>query len=76
MVESILLNQSRILPVAAYLDGQYGLKDLYLGIPCRLDKKGVSSILELSLTASEQEALHRSAASVKANLQVAQSTLL
>jgi len=76
MVESILLNQSRILPVAAYLDGQYGLKDLYLGVPCRLDKKGVSSILELSLTAQEQEALYRSAASVKATLQVAQSTLL
>jgi malate dehydrogenase len=76
MVESILLNQSRILPVATYLEGQYGLHDLYLGVPCRLSKKGVDSILELTLTPQEQDALHRSAAAVKANVQVAVSTLL
>jgi malate dehydrogenase len=76
MVESILLNQSRILPVAAHLEGQYGLDGLYLGVPCRLGKKGVETILELNLTAEEHEALRRSAASVKENLKVATSTLL
>lgn len=76
MVESILLNQSRILPVASYLDGQYGLNDLYLGVPCRLGKSGAEKILELDLTTEEQESLSRSAASVKANVQKALSTLL
>jgi malate dehydrogenase len=76
MVEAILLNQARILPVAAYLQGQYGLRDLYLGVPCRLGKKGVESILELSLTAEEAEGLHTSARSVKDKTQVALSTLL
>ena len=76
MVESILVNQSRILPVASYLEGQYGLNDLYLGVPCRLGKSGVEKILELGLTTEEQESLSRSAASVKANVQKALSTLL
>ena len=76
MVQSILLNQSRILPVAAYLEGQYGLSNLYLGVPCRLGKKGIEAILELPLKSHEKEALQKSAASVKAKLQVATSTLL
>jgi malate dehydrogenase len=76
MVESILLNQSRILPVAAHLDGHYGLEDLYLGVPCRLGKKGVETILELTLSPQEQEALKCSAVAVKENLQQAVATLL
>ena len=76
MVESILLGQSRILPTAAYLDGQYGLEDLYLGVPCQLGKGGVDRIIELALTPAEQEDLRRSAASVKQNLNVALATLL
>ncbi len=76
MVESIILNQSRILPISAYLEGQYGLDALYLGVPCRLGKKGVEAILELNLTAQEESALLKSAAAIKANLQIAQSTLL
>jgi malate dehydrogenase len=65
MVESILLNQRRILPLAAHLTGQYGLDDLYLGVPCRLGQGGVEEILELTLTPAEQAALERSAAAVK-----------
>lgn len=76
MVESILLNQSRILPVAAYLEGQYGLEGLYLGVPCRLGKKGIETILELSLTPAEQAALQQSAGAVKENIQKALATLL
>lgn len=76
MVESILLGQSRILPTAAYLEGQYGLDDLYLGVPCQLGKRGVERIIELTLTPAEEEALKQSAASVKANLNGALAALL
>jgi len=69
MVEAILHNQSRILPVAAYLEGQYGIQDLFLGVPCRLGLKGVEQVLELSLTEGEQAALSRSASSVKEQVQ-------
>lgn len=65
MVESMLLNQRRILPMAAHLTGQYGLHDLYLGVPCRLGQGGIEAILELTLTPTEQTALEQSAASVK-----------
>ncbi|MGF1517299.1 MAG: malate dehydrogenase [Nodosilinea sp.] len=65
MVEAMLLNQRRILPIAAHLTGQYGLDDLYLGVPGRLGQGGVEDILELTLTLEEQAALARSAASIK-----------
>jgi malate dehydrogenase len=68
MVEAILRNQSRLLPAAAYLNGEYGLKDIFLGVPCRLGCRGVESILEVALTDSEQQALHESAASVRQNV--------
>ena len=76
MVESILLGQSRILPIAAYLDGQYGLEDLYLGVPCRLGKQGIEGIIELTLTAEEQTALKRSAESVKGTVSTALAALV
>jgi malate dehydrogenase len=76
MVESIVLGQSRILPTAAYLTGQYGLDDVYLGVPCQLGKGGVERIIELTLTPSEQEALRQSAASVKQSLNQALALLL
>lgn len=56
MVESILLNQSRILPCSVYLNGQYGVKDIFLGVPSRLGYQGVEQILELELSASESTA--------------------
>lgn len=75
MVEAILLNQRRILPMAAYLTGQYGLSDLYLGVPCRLGQEGIEAIFELSLTVEEQAALGRSAAAVQEQLQQALAIL-
>ncbi|MEO1068044.1 MAG: malate dehydrogenase [Cyanobacteria bacterium J06638_6] len=75
MVEAVLRNQRRILPIAAHLQGQYGLDDLFLGVPCRLGQGGIEQILEFSLTADEQLALHRSAASVKAQLPTALALL-
>jgi len=71
MVEAILYNQSRILPVAAYLDGEYHLQDLYLGVPCRLGGRGVEAIVSLSLTEEQLTALHRSAAAVKQSIEKA-----
>ncbi|OKH19590.1 malate dehydrogenase [[Limnothrix rosea] IAM M-220] len=65
MVESLILNQSRLLPAAVYLDGQYGLTDLFLGVPCRLGCSGVEQIVEIQLTEEELAQLHRSAAAVK-----------
>ncbi|MBD2021892.1 malate dehydrogenase, partial [Leptolyngbya sp. FACHB-36] len=53
MVESILLNQSRLLSTAAYLQGEYGLTDIFIGVPSRLGCQGVESVLELNLTEDE-----------------------
>lgn len=68
MVMAIVLNQSRILPAAAYLQGQYQLQDLYLGVPIRLGQSGVEQIVELPLNADQQAALSQSAVAVKANI--------
>lgn len=76
MVEAILYHQSRILPVAAYLEGQYGLEDLYLGVPCRIGNRGVEAILELTLTEEQLQSLQTSANSVKQNTEKALSQLL
>ncbi|OCQ95100.1 malate dehydrogenase [Nostoc sp. MBR 210] len=75
MVESILLNQSRLLPIAAYLEGEYGLKDVVIGVPCRLGCGGIESILELNLSESEIAALHNSAKSVRKNIERSQEIL-
>ena len=65
MVDSILFDRRRLLPCAAYLDGQYGLKDLYIGVPVFLGPGGVDEILELKLSDEELAQLHASAATVK-----------
>ncbi len=75
MVESILLNQSRLLPVAAYLQGEYGLEDVVIGVPCRLGCGGIESILELNLSDREREALHTSAQSVRKSIERSQEIL-
>ncbi len=69
MVEAILHNQLRQLPAAAYLQGEYGLHDLFIGVPTRLGSSGVESVLELNLTDAECTALQASAASVRQNIQ-------
>ncbi|CAN1212927.1 malate dehydrogenase [Tumidithrix helvetica PCC 7403] len=68
MVESILLNRRRIIPVAAYLQGEYGLKDLFMGVPVQLGHQGVDAVVELNLAADELAALHNSAKSVQENI--------
>ncbi|MBI2165455.1 MAG: malate dehydrogenase [Chloroflexi bacterium] len=65
MVESILFDQKRLLPCCAYLQGEYGIHDLFVGVPVKLGARGVEQILQFELSAEEQQALHKSAASVK-----------
>ena len=75
MVESILHNQSRQVAVAAYLQGEYGLKDIFIGVPTRLGCHGVERVLELNLTDAERAALQASAESVRQNIQQALSMI-
>ena len=65
MAESYLKDQKRILPCATYVDGAYGIKDLYVGLPTVIGEKGVERIVELELTTEEKAALAKSAEAVK-----------
>jgi malate dehydrogenase len=65
MVEAILKDKKKILPCAVYLDGEYGIKGLYVGVPVKLGAKGVEEIIQIKLTAEENTALQKSAAAVK-----------
>jgi malate dehydrogenase len=65
MVEAILKDKKKILPCAAYLDGQYGVKGLYVGVPVKLGRGGVEQIIEITLTRDEQAAFDKSAAAVR-----------
>jgi malate dehydrogenase len=65
MVDSVLLDEKRVLPCTAYLQGEYGIDDLYMGVPVKLGARGVEEILEVDLTGEEQELLKKSAAAVR-----------
>jgi malate dehydrogenase len=65
MVEAILKDKKKILPCAAYLDGQYGVRGLYVGVPVKLGRRGVEQIIEITLTPTEQAAFDKSAAAVR-----------
>ncbi|HYR52644.1 MAG TPA: malate dehydrogenase [Candidatus Dormibacteraeota bacterium] len=65
MAESILRDKKRLLPACAYLNGEYGFRDLYLGVPVILGSRGMEKIVELDLTAEEKAALSKSAEEVK-----------
>src|SRR5437773_3558038 len=65
MVESIVLDQKRLLPCAAWLEGVYGLSGMDWGVPCKLGKNGLEKIIEVELTAEEKSALKKSADAVK-----------
>jgi malate dehydrogenase len=64
MAEAVVLDKKRILPCAAWLQGEYGLKDVFCGVPCKLGRRGLEQVLEVSLTAQERADLHKSAAAV------------
>src|SRR6187431_396693 len=65
MVEAILKDKKKILPCAAYLNGQYGTKGLYVGVPVKLGRNGVEQIIEIKLQKDEQAAFDKSAAAVR-----------
>jgi malate dehydrogenase len=65
MVESIALDKKRVLPCAAWLDGEFGLSGIYCGVPCKLGRNGLEQIIEVELTADEKSALKKSADAVK-----------
>ncbi|GMV92152.1 MAG: malate dehydrogenase [Candidatus Hydrogenedentes bacterium] len=68
MVESVLRDEHQVLPCAAYLQGEYGLSDVYAGVPCILGKNGVERILEIKLTDEQMEALRKSAEEVRTGI--------
>jgi malate dehydrogenase len=65
MVEAILKDKKKILPCAAYLEGEYGISGLFVGVPVKLGARGIEQIIEIKLTAEEKAALDKSAASVR-----------
>lgn len=70
MVEAILKDENRIFPVCAKLEGEYGLKDMFLGVPVKLNESGISEIIELQLNDTEKESLKNSAEHVQAVMDV------
>jgi malate dehydrogenase len=65
MCEAIALDKKRVLPCAAWLEGEYGMKGLFLGVPCKIGRKGLEKILEIELTSAERVALGKSADAVR-----------
>ena len=68
MAKSILFDEKKVLPCSAYLNGEYGIKDVYCGVPVRLSSKGVEEIIEIEITAQEKEALKKSSETVRENI--------
>ncbi len=65
MVEAMVLDKKRVLPCAAWLQGEYGLKDVFCGVPCKIGRGGLEQIIEVGLTEPERNALHASAEAVR-----------
>ncbi|MDQ6748394.1 MAG: hypothetical protein M3010_09875, partial [Candidatus Dormibacteraeota bacterium] len=65
MVDSIILDQKRILPCAAQLNGEFGHRGVFIGVPCKLGARGLEEVMQLDLTAAEKKALDKSAAAVQ-----------
>jgi len=68
MIEAIVLDKKRVLPCAAYLDGEYGLYDIFMGVPVKLGSDGVEDVIELELTKEEAEQLKKSAKQIKESI--------
>lgn len=75
MVEAILLDRKRVLPCSAYLEGEYGISGVFVGVPVKLGANGIEQIFELKLTDEEKAALHKSAGAVKELVDVMQPKL-
>jgi len=68
MVEAIALDKKRILPCAVWLQGEYGIRDVFCGVPVKLGRKGLEQIVDIRLTAEESKALHASAEAVRSTM--------
>ncbi len=68
MAEAIIKDKKRILPCCAYLEGEYGLNDIYFGVPVKLGRKGVEEVMEVELTSEEKELVQKSGAAVKKSI--------
>jgi malate dehydrogenase len=69
MVEAVVRNKKRVMPCAAILDGEYGLRDICAGVPVVLGQKGIEKVLEITLEPAEAEALKKSAEEVRQDIQ-------
>ena len=69
-MDSVLRDKKKILPCAAYLQGEYGMKDVYLGVPVVLGSRGAERVIEITLTAEERAALEKSAKAVRDLFQI------
>jgi malate dehydrogenase len=76
MVISILRNQNQLLPACVCPNGEYGLKDIYIGLPTIIGKSGVNKIVELKLSTQEQSMLEKSADSIRSNIKVMNQLLV
>jgi malate dehydrogenase len=76
MVESILKDQKKVLPCAAYLEGEYGIRELYVGVPVKLGARGIEKIYEIGLQPDEQAALEKSAKSVQELIDVIKTKIV
>lgn len=68
MVEAVIRDEKQLLPCAAHLTGQYGLEDIFMGVPCKLGKDGVEEILELEISDADTKSLHKSAEEVRSGI--------
>ncbi|MCM8797149.1 MAG: malate dehydrogenase [Candidatus Omnitrophica bacterium] len=73
LVKAIAKDEKRVIGVCAYLSGEYGLKDICIGVPCRIGRNGIEKIIELELNTQEKESLQKSAQSVSQNIKLLKS---
>ena len=65
MAEAIVKDKKRILPCSAWLEGEFGMKDLFLGVPCKIGREGLLDVIDVELTGEERAALEKSADAVR-----------
>ena len=75
MVEAIICDQQRVFPVCAYLDGEYGYSDIYLGVPVILGRHGIERVIELELDTDDRVRFHRSQEEVRSTLNLMKKIL-
>jgi len=70
MITAIMDDVGEVLPVSAFLNGEYGLKDIYMGVPCRLDRRGIVEVVEIDMSKEERASFLRSAKAVKSSIEL------